>query len=1044
VLIAIAMLISHFYGRERDQLERSNIQTARALLLAFDRDLASGEAAAQALATSDSLQKGDFAAFYAQAQSVLAHVSPDAVFVLTDQSGQQIVNTRRRLGEPLPRHGNPDQLQQVFDTGKSVISDMYIGGLLGRPLVSIDVPVWRNDKVIYDLSVGFLPERFGRIFAEQGLPPDSIVAAYDTKGVIVARSHQPEKFIGQTGAPKVLELLRQRGEGFAAMDTLEGVPIYSAFSRSATTGWAVAIGSPRQTFNSDLFRSLAGISLAVTALLAVGLVVAWILGERISRSVKALIEPVLALGSGKPVILPRPDVREAVEVGAALKTVEANLARQYGEIEARARRLHHIVIMMSAAHKAVVEATDEQSLFQAMCDVIVEHGGYRMAWVGLAENDDGKTIRPIAHAGHEDGYLSTARISWGEGALGSGPSGMAVRTGQPQTNNDFLTNRLVHPWREPALERGYRSSISLPLKDSSGVFGVLTLYSSEPDAFHPNKVALLTELAADTSFGVTSLRTRHDHDVLAQSLFQAQKMESLGQLTGGIAHDFNNLLQIILANLDLSLHAIDGSATIAGYLHNAMAGAEQGAKLTSHLLGFARRQPLRPEPLRVDRLIGDMANTLRRTIGEVIDIELVTSGGLWTSLVDANQLQNAILNLAINARDAMPNGGKLTIELANAALDASYAGSHREVKAGQYVMVAITDTGSGMSADVVERAFEPFYTTKREGAGTGLGLSMVYGFVKQSGGHVKIYSEVGQGTTIKLYLPRSDRTETRRAAEEAKTARGNGETILVAEDDDGVRASVVTQLAELGYRVLAAANGEEALAVLDRGEKVDLLFTDVVMPGALNGRALADRARELVPGLAVIFTSGYTQNAIVHHGRLDEGVSLLSKPYRLAQLAAAVRAELVGAGGGPITAPIAAERPHEAQGPMSGLESQEGRDTILLVEDDELIRSAFALIIEQLGYRAVAVETPSEALSEIDRNTTIRMMITDYSLPHMNGIALSREALSRRPDLPIIIATGHHLDRGELPSASIQVMIKPFRPQALHAAIEAARKHAVA
>ncbi len=660
----------------------------------------------------------------------------------------------------------------------------------------------------------------------------------------------------------------------------------------------------------------------------------------------------------------------------------------------------------------------------------------------------------------------------------------------------------MNPWRQAALERGYRSSIALPLKDGSGVFGVLTLYAAEPDAFGPNKVALLTELAADTSFGITSLRTRREHDVLAQSLFQAQKMESLGQLTGGIAHDFNNLLQIILANLDLSLNVLGGSATVAGYLHNAMAGAEQGAKLTSQLLGFARRQPLRPEPLRVDRLVGDMTNILRRTIGEAIDIELVTSGGLWTALVDANQLQNAILNLAmfqsthrrisapprpqlpamndrvtaawigpcrtrqgpsteirarldlplkgevsradsINARDAMSNGGKLTIELANAALDSAYAVGHREVKAGQYVMLAITDTGTGMSAAVMGKAFEPFFTTKREGAGTGLGLSMVYGFVKQSGGHLKIYSEIDQGTTIRLYLPRSDRAEARRAATEAKTTRGNGETIMVAEDDDGVRASVVSQLAELGYRVLAVANGEEALAVLERGEKIDLLFTDVVMPGALNGRALADRARELVPGLAVVFTSGYTQNAIVHHGRLDDGVSLLSKPYRLAQLSAAIREELLRAAGGPIVVPMAAESCHEALGPKANVpavdsESREGRITILLVEDDELIRDAFITILEQSRYRATAVCTPSEALAELDRDPTIAFMITDYALPGMNGIALSREVLDRRPNLPIILATGHHLDRGELPSASIQVMIKPFRPPLLLATIKAA------
>ena len=557
-----------------------------------------------------------------------------------------------------------------------------------------------------------------------------------------------------------------------------------------------------------------------------------------------------------------------------------------------ARRLRRIVTMMSAGHQAVVEAASEQALFQAMCNVVVDCGGYRMAWMGLAEHDEAKTIRPVAYAGHEAGYLAIARISWADGPLAAGPSGMSVRTGRPQTNNNFAINPVMSPWREPALQRGYQSSTSLPLKDRAGVFGVLTLYAQEPNAFGPEEMKLLEELAGDVSYGITALRTRRDHDELERTLFQAQKMESLGQLTGGIAHDFNNLLQVILSNLDLSLTALAGSAELAGYLQNAITGAEQGAKLNSHLLAFARRQPLSPEPVRVDRLVGDMTNLLRRTIGETIDIELVTSGGLWTALVDPNQLQSAILNLAINARDAMPTGGKLNVELANASLDFAYAEAHREVKAGQYVMVAITDTGFGMAREILDKVFEPFFTTKPEGQGTGLGLSMVYGFVKQSGGHIKIYSEAGLGTAVKLYLPRSRQPEALREPVEANAAGGNGETILVAEDDDSVRASAVTQLSELGYRVLAVANGEAALEILKRGEHVDLLFTDVVMPGALNGRRLANRAQELNPALAVVFTSGYTENAIIHHGRLDEGVTLLSKPYRRVQLADTIRKAL--------------------------------------------------------------------------------------------------------------------------------------------------------
>jgi len=396
---------------------------------------------------------------------------------------------------------------------------------------------------------------------------------------------------------------------------------------------------------------------------------------------------------------------------------------------------------------------------------------------------------------------------------------------------------------------------------------------------------------------------------MEQTLRQTHKMEAIGQLTGGIAHDFNNLLQVILTDIELSLLQLDDESPITHYLESAASEVERGAKLTGQLLAFARRQPLNPKPLRIDRLVSGMVTMLRRTLSERIDIEVVNGGGVWNALVDANQLENAILNLAVNARDAMPGGGKLTFEVGNTALDAAYAADHAEVKPGQYVMLAVTDTGSGMSPEVMQKAFDPFFTTKPEGIGTGLGLSMVFGFVKQSEGHVKIYSELGVGTTIKLYVPRASGAEMVREAVETKARRGSGETILVAEDDAGVRSSVVAQLAELGYRVLAAANGEEAVDILSRGERIDLLFTDVIMPGTLNGRALAEKAKEIIPTLPVVFTSGYTENAIIHNGRLDEGVTLLSKPYRLPQLAETIHTALT-APPAPVVVAVADSKPN--------------------------------------------------------------------------------------------------------------------------------------
>ncbi len=376
------------------------------------------------------------------------------------------------------------------------------------------------------------------------------------------------------------------------------------------------------------------------------------------------------------------------------------------------------------------------------------------------------------------------------------------------------------------------------------------------------------------------------------ALRQAQKMEAVGNLTGGVAHDFNNLLQIVSANLDLIAAGLKGNAEAAGRLHNAIAAVDRGARLTAQLLAFARKQALDPRSTNLGRLVQDMTELLRRTLGEHVEVEASVAGGLWNTLVDPTQVENAILNLAINARDAMVQGGKLTVEIANAFLDDDYAAQHADVTPGQYVMIAVSDTGHGMPPDVVARVFDPFFTTKPEGRGTGLGLSQVYGFVKQSGGHIKIYSEVGHGTTVKLYLPRTKKPQEMLAPVSTQPIAGGFETILVAEDDEGVRAAVVDMLSELGYHVLKADNAEQALAVLASGVTVDLLFTDVVMPGPISTRELARRAQEMHPDMLVLYTSGYTQNAIVHNGRLDEDVFLLSKPYRKDDLARKLRSLL--------------------------------------------------------------------------------------------------------------------------------------------------------
>lgn len=372
-------------------------------------------------------------------------------------------------------------------------------------------------------------------------------------------------------------------------------------------------------------------------------------------------------------------------------------------------------------------------------------------------------------------------------------------------------------------------------------------------------------------------------------LRQAQKMEAIGKLTGGVAHDFNNVLQVIAGNLQLLTRDFVSNPRAEQRLHTAIAAISRGSKLASQLLAFGRRQPLAPKVINLGRLIRNIDDMLRRALGEGIEIETIIAGGLWNTFVDTVQVENALLNLAINSRDAMNGHGKLTIEAGNAFLDDAYVTRQADVTAGQYVMVAVTDTGCGIPPDLIEHVFEPFFTTKAEGQGTGLGLSMVYGFVKQSGGHTKIYSEPGQGTTVRLYLPRAREQEDIETDVEAAPATGGTETVLVVEDDEDVRRTVVDMLSELGYRVLKARDAQSALVIIESGVPIDLLFTDVVMPGTLRSPELARKAQDRLPNLAVLFTSGYTENAIVHGGRLDDGIDLLSKPYSREALARKVR-----------------------------------------------------------------------------------------------------------------------------------------------------------
>lgn len=517
---------------------------------------------------------------------------------------------------------------------------------------------------------------------------------------------------------------------------------------------------------------------------------------------------------------------------------------------------------------------------------------------------------------------------------------------------------------------------------------------------------------------LASLRDISARKATEERLRQSAKMEAVGRLTAGIAHDFNNLLTVVLGNLDSVQRqsALVNSAQVQA-IENAMRGARRAAMLTERLLAFARQRPLEPRVLDVNDVVGGMSDLLQRTLGEQIRVRTVLDPQAWRIETDPTELEAAILNLAVNARDAMPDGGELVIETANVELDSAYAEANTDVQAGAYVLIAVTDTGTGMAADILKKVFEPFFTTKPDGHGTGLGLSQVYGFVKQTGGHVKLYSEPGVGTTAKIYFPRaaeSDRASPRlthqRKSDQIPVARP-GETVLVVEDDEDVRAYTVGSLRELGYAVFEAVDAASALEIVEREAGIHLLFTDLGLPGKMDGRTLAERARAVRPSLQVLITTAYAGSVLIHEGRLDPGVELLSKPFTFVALACRIR-ELLDRS--------AAHR---------------AGSRILVVDDEVLIRMLVVEALELRGLHADEAGNYQDAVARVAPGSEEpAAAIIDLGLPDRPGDDLVAEIRAVWPRMPIILATGFAGDEVRerfAHDAFVQVVGKPFDPDAL-------------
>ncbi|MFA6450114.1 MAG: GAF domain-containing protein, partial [bacterium] len=617
-------------------------------------------------------------------------------------------------------------------------------------------------------------------------------------------------------------------------------------------------------------------------------------GTNINENVRRNGERVWVAWTNKPVCNPDGSVREILAVGSditALKHAEEEL-----------QRINRAYRAISECNKILIHSKEENELLDNICRIITEVGDFRLAWVGYAENDEQKTVRPVAFAGHDGDYNNFLNVQWADTELGRGPTGTAIRTGKPVVAHIFADDPGYAPWREKARELGFASAAAFPLTIDGKTNVALNIYSASADAFDEEEIRLLSELASDLAFGISVIRARAAHSraekektSLQQQLLQSQKMEAIGTLAGGIAHDFNNMLAVIAGNAQMGLMDAEPGGETHEAFTDIMTASERAKELTMKLLTFARKEKVNIRTVPVNGILSEVAAILKRSVPKKTAIKTILCENLPPVNVDANQIHQAILNICNNACDAMPDAGTLTIESSRCSLDEEYARLHAGVAPGAYCLVQISDTGIGMHDSVLQKIFEPFFTTKGAGKGTGLGLSITFGIIKNHGGHIYAYSEPGKGTVVKVYLPFAEGAVEETDAELFPDFITRGyETILVVDDEEGVLKTASKILGKAGYNVIAANGGKKGVAIYkEQKDMIALVVLDMIMP-EMDGRDVFHTLKEFDPAVKVILSSGYSINGQAG-ALLKEGIKeFVQKPFNISELCGAIRKVIDG------------------------------------------------------------------------------------------------------------------------------------------------------